>query len=531
MKDLKKPLVILMARVSSKQQMDKGYSIPAQMKKLRKYAGEKSLSILQTFEIDETASKSHARIQFSKLMDVLESAKDTGQKYALLVEKSDRLTRNMSDAEDLDELCEADFLEIHFVDEHRVWDKNFNCHDWFMESIFRVSAVYENKRRASEVAKGKKEKLAQGGYPGLAPVGYINNPRTRAIEPDPERFDLVKKCLTEIYPTGKYSLREFKKEIERLGLTTRPRKGESKGYPLTMNAVRMMITRRFYTGDFDWAGKIYSNKGVNGEPTYPIMITKAQYDRNQEILTGRCNNKKRKSRIFNFKGVLRCGVCGRAMLGHIQKNKIYYHCSQTKCGTLGFTEEELQKLFLDQLDSILPDEKAMKDLMKKLGDEVKILRETSQNQVTHLRKKRTELDQKIDRLYDNFDMEKISEDLFTEQYEKAKTEREEIQNQLDRLEEASEAKVESACEIIKLSKNFKIKYLESDTEKRNDMLKAIYKTVKVSRKDEDGSEFFPLYFIYNQPFDLLFLDGLDKKSRESETPYFEDSLVSYNKEL
>jgi len=63
------------------------------------------------------------------------------------------------------------------------------------------------------------------------------------------------------------------------------------------------------------------------------------------------------------------------------------------------------------------------------------------------------------------------------------------------------------------------------------MLKAIYKTVKVSRKDEDGSEFFPLYFIYNQPFDLLFLDGLDKKSRESETPYFEDSLVSYNKEL
>jgi site-specific DNA recombinase len=534
MKDLKKPLVILMARVSSKQQKDKGFSIPAQLKKLRAYVAEKSLSIHQTFEIDETASKSNARIQFSKLMDLLESARKTDQKYAVLVEKFDRLTRNLSDADELNELCEGDHLEIHFVGENRVWKKGYSCHEWFVQNILTVASVYQNKHRSEEVAKGKREKLEQGGYPGFAPVGYKNqnaNAKNRVIIADPDQYDLVKKCLTEIYPTCKYSLREMVEKMESMGVTN------SKGKPLTLTGVRKMITRLFYTGYFEWAGEIWSNKGVDGdrEPSYPIMITKAQYDRNQTILEGHCVNKKRKARVFNFRGLLTC-VCGRTYQPHLQKDKVYHNCSRSGCGTVGFTEEELQKLFLDQLDFILPDEKAMTDLAKKLGEEVEILKEKSQDKIIYLKNRNAELDRKINRLYDRYDKEEILEDVFNSQYKRFTAEREENQAKLEGLEETRHLTVDNTAEILKLTATtFKDKYLEShgqgDFGKCNDMLKLMFKTVEVRKKDEHGYEVFPLHFLYNEPFNSLYLDGLDKRSRESETPFFEGRSLSYNSEL
>jgi site-specific DNA recombinase len=57
-----------------------------------------------------------------------------------------------------------------------------------------------------EVRKGMLEKARQGHWPSFAPIGYVNSPVTRRIEPDPERAPIITK-LFEWYATGNISLR------------------------------------------------------------------------------------------------------------------------------------------------------------------------------------------------------------------------------------------------------------------------------------------------------------------------------------
>src|ERR1700684_2173508 len=102
---------VLYARVSSKDQEREGFSIPAQQRLLREYALEKGLVILQEFLDVETAKQS-GRSGFAEMLAYL-------QKHAcrtILVEKTDRLYRNLKDWSTLDEMG----VTMHFVKENAV---------------------------------------------------------------------------------------------------------------------------------------------------------------------------------------------------------------------------------------------------------------------------------------------------------------------------------------------------------------------------------------------------------------------------
>ena len=61
---------VLYARVSSKDQEQEGYSIPAQIKLLHEYAARKGLAIKQEFVDIETA-KAKRRKRFGEMLDYL----------------------------------------------------------------------------------------------------------------------------------------------------------------------------------------------------------------------------------------------------------------------------------------------------------------------------------------------------------------------------------------------------------------------------------------------------------------------------
>ena len=52
--------------------------------------------------------------------------------------------------------------------------------------------------------RGLRQKIRNGVWPGWAPVGYMNNPRTRMIDVDLDKARRVKKIF-ELYATGKYT--------------------------------------------------------------------------------------------------------------------------------------------------------------------------------------------------------------------------------------------------------------------------------------------------------------------------------------
>ena len=85
---------VLYARVSSKDQEKEGFSIPAQEKLLRSYALANHLTIQREF-VDVETAKQAGRTGFGEMITFFRQHRDTCR--VLLVEKTDRLYRNLKD--------------------------------------------------------------------------------------------------------------------------------------------------------------------------------------------------------------------------------------------------------------------------------------------------------------------------------------------------------------------------------------------------------------------------------------------------
>src|SRR3990172_9603520 len=107
---------VIYARVSSKDQEREGFSIPAQLKLLREYAQQRRLAIIREFVDVETAEQA-GRGGFGEMLTFL---KTDPLCRTILVEKTDRLYRNIRDWITVDDLD----LAVHFVKENAVVSKD-----------------------------------------------------------------------------------------------------------------------------------------------------------------------------------------------------------------------------------------------------------------------------------------------------------------------------------------------------------------------------------------------------------------------
>lgn len=250
---------VMYCRVSSKEQEKEGYSIPAQQKLLRGYAEENGFKIVNEYSDVETAKKA-GRTAFNEMVAFLKkqnTGKQPGQPCrVILVEKTDRLYRNLKDWVTLDELG----VEIHLVKEGAVISNDSRSADKFMHGIRVLMARNYIDNLSEETKKGMLEKAAQGIYPSFAPIGYLNvecNGR-RYIQPDPNVAPTIKK-LYEWYATGNYSLKAITDKAYEEGLSFR-----KSGAKIPKSHVHQILTNKIYYGDFDWDGQTY--KGIHVAP-------------------------------------------------------------------------------------------------------------------------------------------------------------------------------------------------------------------------------------------------------------------------
>src|SRR5215472_2818104 len=101
--------VVLYARVSSKEQREEGYSIEAQVRLLRDFAFKQGFVVDEEFIDVESASKS-GRTGFNAMLGYLRKHPAC---RTILVEKTDRLYRNLKDYAMLD--VKEWGLNIHLV--------------------------------------------------------------------------------------------------------------------------------------------------------------------------------------------------------------------------------------------------------------------------------------------------------------------------------------------------------------------------------------------------------------------------------
>ncbi|WP_083850402.1 recombinase family protein [Rhodovulum sp. PH10] len=319
------------ARVSSKEQEKEGFSIPAQQKLLHAYADQNQLFIEKEFVDVETAKQS-GRVNFSEMVRYLKSHP---QVQYLLVEKTDRLYRNLKDWVILDELD----LEIQLVKEGVTLSRDSRSSEKFVHGIKVLMAKNYVDNLSEEARKGMQEKAEQGIWPTVAPLGYLNvvgPDGKKIIVPDPKSGPIVAHMFGW-YASGTLSLKQLAERARSAGLVHR-----KTGAPIPVSKVHSILRNRIYTGDFEWKGQYCRGK-------HQPLITHELFDRVQGVMDGRNARKIRGGpRDFAFSGLITCGHCGCAMIGEIKKGKyIYYHCTgfKQKCPEPYVREEVLEQRF------------------------------------------------------------------------------------------------------------------------------------------------------------------------------------------
>lgn len=304
-------------RKSSEDEERQVISNQSQEDELNPLAKRDRLRIAEKINEEASAKISGTRPRFNEMVRHIRK----GDANAILCWHLNRLSRNAGDAAVLIELMDQDkLLEIRTpgqIFKNTPGDK-------FLITLFCSQAKLENDNKGVDVERGLRKKAAMGFYPGVAPMGYLNDKTKlrgeRDLYNDPERFQLVKQ-MWQMMLTGTCSPRQILKIANNeWGFRTRKtRKTGNK--PLSLSAIYHVFHNPFYYGWFEYpvgSGKWYEGK-------HEAMITKEEFDRVQAIL-GRSGNSRAKQKTFSYTGQMRCGACDGMITAEEKQQVICDNC-------------------------------------------------------------------------------------------------------------------------------------------------------------------------------------------------------------
>lgn len=461
---------ITLARVSSKEQEEEGYSVDAQTVYLEKYCEGKGLRVVKCFKIAETASKPEMRKEFQLLLNYL----DEHNIKHLVVEKVDRLTRNSKSAITIDDWLDVDATrQLHLPKNGLILHKGSTSQDRFMWDIYvAVAKQYANNLR-EEVKKGVMEKLRQGWYPGTRPpVGYLHSGdkghKTQIV--DTQTAPLVKLAF-ELYDTGNYSIKRLCNELKNQGLTNRVGKSLSKSY------IHYMLRDKFYIGIMTWLGKEYSGK-------FEPIIDEDLWERVQSRL-GSGTTPRVEKHLTLLKGKTRCEGCGATISWYMQKERWYGECKSNKpctvrgCARQDVIEGELAEYF-SQL--IAPSPALIAWVKKELRQSNAQETEHYQASIQKLTNAHRRLDEQIKVLYEDRLDGRISSETYDLKFKEKTKERDEIAKNIKRLSGQNTEYVERAIDILELTQNAAEIFSTKSVEERRVLLGDIFSAITLNGK-------------------------------------------------
>jgi site-specific DNA recombinase len=463
---------VIYARVSSREQQEEGYSIEAQLKLLREYASKNGFTKPVEF-VDVESAKTTGRKHFGEMVAFLKHSRKC---TVVLVEKTDRLYRNLRDAVTLQELD----LEIHLVKENEVISKNSKSHAKFVHGLRLLMAKNYSDNLKEEVKKGMAEKCEQGIFPGHAPFGYVNNRSTRTVEIHPEESEIVKLIFTT-YATGRYSLSELRNIIR-----TQTGKTISKSY------LNTILRSHFYVGVFEWGGTKYSGK-------HDTYISQNLFNSVQAVLDGH-NRPRYQKHDLAFRGLLTCAHDGCTVTAELKKEKyVYYRCSgyRGKCDLPRFREAEISERLGTILENIrIPDE-VLARIQETLKREQAGMRNSTAQQKQKLEQRLADIRRRTDQMYEEKLDGKIPEDFWQRKSAEWRADEQQIQFAINGLEEHSESdRLLDVQRILELANKASFLYVTQKPAEQAELLRKVLLNCCI-----DGASLTPTY---RKPFDMIF---------------------------
>jgi len=266
--------------------------------------------------------------------------KNRSKCQTILVEKTDRLYRNVPDYATVDELG----VTIHFVKDGTILSPDSKSSEQFIHGIKVLMARNYSQNLGEETLKGMLQKARAACIRAthrLAIATWEGPDGRRVIVPDQDASTITR--LFEEFATGRYSLKTLAARARVEGWTVGARR-------LLRSTLHLILRKRIYTGDFDWDGVTYRGK-------HEALVSREMWEGVQALFDRRVETKQHRIKHdFAFTGFIRCGHCGCGLVGELKKQKyVYYHCTghRGKCEEPCTREEVVEDKFAAALKELV----------------------------------------------------------------------------------------------------------------------------------------------------------------------------------
>src|SRR5262245_12840443 len=230
---------VIYVRVSTKEQTE-NLSLPTQLKACEEYCERQGFHVLVRFREEGESAKTADRTELQKLLQFCR--KNKGRVQFVVVFNLTRFARDKYDHFALRAHLKSLGISLRSATEP-IDDTSTGK---LMEGVLAAFAQFDNDVRSDRTRAGMRAALELGRWTFLAPLGYLNTPRTlgKSLIPDPERAPLIRRAFQD-FASGRYNKEDVRKNVSALGLKTR------RGLPLPAQTFDRMLRNRVYIGQID----------------------------------------------------------------------------------------------------------------------------------------------------------------------------------------------------------------------------------------------------------------------------------------
>ena len=433
----------LYARKSTEDEERQVMSIEAQLAELAEFAKRENLEIVEKF-IESKSAKKPGREIFSEMIEKIHASREP---VGIISWHPDRLARNSVDGGQI----------IYLIDTQKIASLRFPTF-WFEptpQGLFMLQVAFGQSKYYSDnlsenVKRGIRQKLRRGEWPSKAPLGYVNNPKTRNIEPHPVKAKIIERAFEE-FSEGKYTLESLGKRLAEFGLESKNRT------PLAKVTIQRMLTNVAYIGLIKHGNEIY-------ESNYQPILSRQLFEAVQKKLKERARPRHSKKRHdFPFVGLLHCCECGGMITAQFAKGNggiyRYYRCTKKfgSCSQPYIGENQLA----EQLQSLLQTVALRDDWGGKMLKQVELWEkenfQSSRTFVQNLEVEQKVNQQKLDKLVSAYLEGDIEKDIYLEKKEELMKQKLALLKQKEDFGQKRKNWVEPLREWIKSSSEAEIK--------------------------------------------------------------------------
>ena len=306
------------------------------------------LDVIAIRRESHSAKDTGQRPVYNELLDDIRSGKFNG----IITWAPDRLSRNAGDLGAI-----VDMMDQGYLQEIRTHGQTFtnSPNEKFLLMILGSQAKLENDHRGVNVKRGLKTRAEMGLWPGMAPIGYLDqkemDKKGQKIL-DTDRAPIVKQIFEKVAHDQWSGRKVYHWLRHEINFKTRGNK------TLSLSGVHRILNNTFYYGRFEYpkgSGNWYEGK-------HKPIITQTLFEKAQDQL--KRDNIVRVNKEFAFTKLMVCGLCQSGICAQEKYKQlkdgthakyIYYGCTRGKdrhCKNKYIREKELITQLIKLIDRV-----------------------------------------------------------------------------------------------------------------------------------------------------------------------------------